>query len=95
MDEKLFIPLQGGLAVALPKAFGMLSEALQEQGKLLGLRAVHALVDCVHDLGGLIDHGKRCADWGIGAAFANLRLRGAADTHASLGHVLHQRHQGL
>ena len=74
LHEQFFIPLEGGLAVALPEAFGMLAEAFQQQRELLGLRAVHALVDSVHDLGGLVDHGQRCTHGCIGAAFANLSL---------------------
>ena len=93
LHKQFLVPRDGRLAVALPEAFGMLAEALHQQGELFGLRAVHALVDGVQDFGGLFNHRQRGADRGVSAALAHLQFRRATHAHASLAHVLHQRHQ--
>ena len=93
LDERLLVPLVGGLLVALPEALGVLAEALDEEAKLLGLRGVHALVDRVQHLGRLIDHGQRRAHRRIGPALADRLLRRAAEAHAGLGDVGHEVHQ--
>ena len=95
LHKQLFVPLHGGLAVAFPEALRVFAEALDQKGELFGLCAVHALVDGVLDFGGLLDHGQRGANRGIGTAFAHLQLGCATHAHARVAHVLHQPHQGL
>ena len=93
-QQHLWVPLNRWLAVALPEALGVLAEAVAQEAKLFGLCGMHALVNRVQDLGGLLDHRQGGSDRRIGPALANLHLRRAAEAHAGGGNVLGQRHQG-
>ena len=95
LQEGLFIPVMGGLFVALPKAAGIVFKRANQQPELLSLRGVKAFVDRVHNFGGLINHGQRCANRGVGTALADLLLAGPANSHAGLRHVVYKRHQCL
>ena len=98
LQERRLVPRIRGLLVALPEALGVLLKATGQKLELLRLRSVHALVDGVQDLGGLVDHGQRGAHRRVGAALAHLHLGRAADSHPGFGHVgdeVHQRRAGL
>ena len=92
-EERRLVPRVSRLLVALPEALGVLVEAAGEELELLRLRRVHPLVDGVHDLGGLINHGQRRANGRVGPALAHLHLARAANPHAGLGHVGDEAHQ--
>ena len=72
LQERLLVPRKCGHAVLLPEALGVFLEAVAQQLELFGLRRVHALVNCVHDLRGLIDHRQRRADGSVSAPLADL-----------------------
>ena len=71
----------------------MFLKELDEHLKLFGLGGVHALVNGVHDLRRLLDHGKGRADRGVCPALPDLLLRRSADPHAGHRHVGDEGHQ--
>ena len=94
-QEGFLIPCTSWLAVLLPEALRVLLETAHEHRELLGLRSMHALVNGIENLGGLIDHGDCGADRSIRPTFAHGCFGCAAKAHACLGHVLDEGHQCL